>query len=407
MPVSCQKIKGKWRVTDPDGSIAKNDAGTAVDGGGHDTESRCTAQARAINAGTHKQSVPRLACIFSCPAGAVQFVAGENEPGHFAIRAYDGGITKHWYWGNLALDLRGLKFAAMKLPVLDSHFTESRIGFTTEQIIDAGVQFTGQFLRSEKAQGLRKDMQDGFPMQASLWPVPSRIEQVEEGATSEVNGQTLHGPGAIFREATIKEVSMCVFGALQNTTSTALADRDTEQVEFELMERDDPMAKEDKPALTVETFKAENPALHQTVFAAGQAEGTKLEKERFAALQKACGDDAVLLTQCFAGGLSLAETLQKANEKLAAGLKAAQEKLATRPLSTIDAATAEFKSQPAPKMEAERNAAQFDEARATDEQLKSHFEATSDLRDQFLAVEDYVAFVHADREGHAKILNRK
>jgi hypothetical protein len=354
-----------------------------------------------------EKSAPRHACIFTCPRGAVQFAEGENKEGRFAITAYDGGITQHPYWGNLALDLQGLSFAAQRLPVLDSHETDSRLGFTTKQDIKETVTFEGEFLQNARAKELRQDMLDGFPMQASLSVPPKKIEPIAEGASAQVNGRTLVGPGAIFRQAEIQEVSMCVCGALKNTRSTAFADHDTEEIEFELMERDDPMAKEDKPALTVETFKAENPALHQTIFVSGQAEGTKLEKERFAALQKACGDDAVLLTQCFAGGLSLAETLQKANEKLAAGLKAAQEKLATRPLSTIDAATAEFKSQPAPKMEAERNAAQFDEARATDEQLKSHFEATSDLRDQFLAVEDYVAFVHADREGHAKILNRK
>ncbi len=341
-----------------------------------------------------EKSAPRSACIFACPDGAVHFAEAGDEAGGFGITAYDGGITKHPYWGNLALDLQGLTFASKRLPVLDSHFTDSRIGFTMEQKIERGVTFTGKFLKNNKAQELRKDMQDGFPMQASLWPKPSRIEQVEDGAEAQVNGLTLKGPGAIFRQAEIQEVSMCVFGALNGTKSTAFADHDSDQVEFELMERDNPMSKEEKPALTLETFKAENPALHQTIFAAGQAEGIKTEKERFAALHKACGDDTNLLAECFAAGMTVAEALTKRNEKLAADLKAEREKNKTAaPANPVAAATAEFKSQPAPKTEAERNAAQFDEATATDEQLKAHFAATKDLRDQFSSAQAYVAHV--------------
>jgi hypothetical protein len=390
MPATCKKIDGKWRVVDPNGSITKNRSGTAVDGGGHDSESACQGQARAINA---HSTAPRSACIFNCPDGAVRFTEGGDEAGRFEISAYDGGITKHPYWGNLALDLKGLSFASNRLPVLDSHFTDSRVGFTTEQKIEGGVTFAGKFLKNAQAQELRKDMQDGFPMQASLWPKPSLIEQVSDGAMSEVNGHTLKGPGAIFRQAQIQEVSMCVFGALNNTRSTALAADDSDAIEFELMERDSPMVKEDKPALTVETFKAENPALHQTVFAAGQAEGIKLEKERFAALQKACGGDAVLLAECFAAGLTVAESLQKANEKLASEVKGLREQLAAKavaPAGSVAAAVAEFKNQPAP---GDPKTAVFEEAKATDIELEAHFAATAELRDRFSSAKAYVASV--------------
>ncbi len=339
-----------------------------------------------------ERTAPRSACIMAIPAGAVQF-AGERDNGTFQITAYDGGITKHWYWGNLALDLAGLSFAGKPLPVLDSHETGRRIGVTTKQQIKEDVTFEGRFLRNAVAQEMRADMQDGFPMQASLYPEPSVIEQVEDGATVEVNGRKLKGPGAVFRKAVIKEVSMCVFGALNNTRSTALAADDTEQIEFELMERDNPMAKEDKPALTVETFKAENPALHQTIFEAGQAAGIQIEKARFAALQKACGDDTGLLAECFAAGLTVADTLAKRNERLVAELKAEREKNhAAAPANVVAAATAEFKAQPAPRTAAQ-HAAQFDEAKATDEQLKAHFEATQDLRDRFSSAQAYVAHV--------------
>jgi len=337
-----------------------------------------------------ERTAPRVACIMAIPAEAVRFAAGEGDKGSFEIAAYDGGIAKHWYWGNFALDLSGLTFAGKPLPVLDSHETGRRIGVTTRQQIKEGVTFEGRFLGNPSAQEIRADMQDGFPMQASLYPVPSVIEQVEDGASVEVNGRKLKGPGAVFRKAVIKEVSMCVFGALNNTRSTALAADDSDQVEFELMERNNPMANQDKPALTLETFKADNPALHQSVFAAGQVEGIKTEQTRFAALQKACGDDHAQAAECFTAGMTVAEALGKRNEKLAADLKTAREQLAAQPASKIDAATAEFKSQPAPS---DPKAVKFDEATATDEELKAHFAATPDLRDRFFCVADYLWYV--------------
>jgi len=49
MPVSVKKQGDKYRVVEEDGSIAKNAAGTSVDGGGHDTRRAAIAQVTAIN----------------------------------------------------------------------------------------------------------------------------------------------------------------------------------------------------------------------------------------------------------------------------------------------------------------------------------------------------------------------
>ena len=51
MPVKAEQREGKWRVVNVDtGDIEVNAAGTPVDGGGHETESDASSQARAINA---------------------------------------------------------------------------------------------------------------------------------------------------------------------------------------------------------------------------------------------------------------------------------------------------------------------------------------------------------------------
>lgn len=53
MPVKVVKRGEKFRVVEAaSGKIAKNSAGTAVDGGGSSSKARASAQARAINANT-------------------------------------------------------------------------------------------------------------------------------------------------------------------------------------------------------------------------------------------------------------------------------------------------------------------------------------------------------------------
>lgn len=58
MPVSVARRKGIFRIIEATtGKIAKNKAGTAVDGGGHSSRKRATSQVAAINSskGTTKR----------------------------------------------------------------------------------------------------------------------------------------------------------------------------------------------------------------------------------------------------------------------------------------------------------------------------------------------------------------
>lgn len=56
MPVHVEKVDGKYRVVEvATGHIAKNAAGTAVDGSGHTDATKAEAQARAINASLHRE----------------------------------------------------------------------------------------------------------------------------------------------------------------------------------------------------------------------------------------------------------------------------------------------------------------------------------------------------------------
>ena len=60
MPVTCKLIGGKHRVVGPNGKVETNNAGTAVDGGGHTSRMACMKQAAAINSNLHGNSMLSL-----------------------------------------------------------------------------------------------------------------------------------------------------------------------------------------------------------------------------------------------------------------------------------------------------------------------------------------------------------
>ncbi len=54
MPVSVAQRGDLFRIIESDGKLAKNKAGSVVDGGGHKTRSAAEAQSRAVNANKAK-----------------------------------------------------------------------------------------------------------------------------------------------------------------------------------------------------------------------------------------------------------------------------------------------------------------------------------------------------------------
>jgi len=217
------------------------------------------------------------ACIFSQDCEVSFAEAGdEQEAGRFRIVAYSGKvIPEHWLWGNVAFDLAGLKFDKKKTAVLEEHFTANRIGFTTHQEVTDRVLVEGKFLNNPRAQQTRQDIEDGFPMQASLYVPPGLIEHVREGESAEVNGQKLKGPGTVFRKATIKEVSMCALGADSHTQSRTFAEGG-EQIQFDILGKERNMSKQVMLAeMPAETFAAEDPDVIEQAAAEAKAKNEK------------------------------------------------------------------------------------------------------------------------------------
>lgn len=359
-----------------------------------------------------KQSMseaPTRACVFNDNV-EVTFVEGDDDKkkNTFRIVGYSGGIIKnHWYWGNIAFDLGGMKFRKSRTPVLAEHFKDVRIGFSTRQNIKDQVITEGPFLDNPDAQNLKADMLKGFPMEASLLVMPSVVEHVKEDASVKVNGLTLKGPGSVFRKSTIMEVSMCVFGADSKTKSSAYADSDNQKVKFNFMQENSIM--DETQTVTeiesVESFARLYPEFHDEILAAGVSEGKKEERDLFAALQEACGDDHELVVQCFNEGKTAEEAMKLHIEKLGKEKTQLSEKVTElqKEKKRVEPAVTEFTdeaTQPGGEGEGKEN--------KNEEAWKQEFSESADLQAEYGGdVNAYVAFKKADSAGRVRIAHQE
>ena len=149
----------------------------------------------------------------------------EGKRRTFAGTAYTGGrVDGHWYWGRtgVVFDLEGIEIAT-PTPLLEEHFSANRIGVVKQVSTTAGINVSGHFLKNPKALEIIQDSDDEFPFQMSMFIDPGSIEEVLQGQTVNVNGQSFTGPIAIFRNNRIREFTICSTGADRNTSIKAFS----------------------------------------------------------------------------------------------------------------------------------------------------------------------------------------
>jgi phage major head subunit gpT-like protein len=177
-----------------------------------------------------KLRVPASACSFVIEQDqqAWQFATDDKgaELTRFSMVVNSGRpILGHGWWGNLGIDLAGVRFR-QRMPALENHDTNRRLGFTESVRHDQarGIVAEGRMLSNPAARQITADSRDGFPFQASCYLKPARVQLVDEGEEVEVNGFVMKGPGAVFRESTMREVTFCPLGADPETSAAMLAD---------------------------------------------------------------------------------------------------------------------------------------------------------------------------------------
>jgi hypothetical protein len=186
------------------------------------------------------------------------------------MEAYSGGIIKdHFWWGDLAIDVSGMKMTG-KIPILQDHDTSKKVGFGKFAADEKCrvVPTDSKFLDTEFANEFIKLSDEGFPYQASIYARPTKIQRLMEKEEAEVNGFTMKGPGTIWRESVLKECSIVTFGADPNTKSAAMSE--TEDVDMFVEQHTEDFKEEEIMDLT--KFKSEHPDLYAQVVALGRTE---------------------------------------------------------------------------------------------------------------------------------------
>lgn len=169
--------------------------------------------------------------------GCHAFADGDEKKKKLKMTVYSGGIIKnHWWWGDLVVDLTGMKFDRKKYPVLENHDTSKKIGFTGKPIVDGAITLDPdktEFVSTEESEQFQQTSSEGFPYQASMYTIPTKVERIEKDSKAEVNGFTLKGPATVWREAVFQEASVCVFGWDKQTESSAFSKEQTTELEYE------------------------------------------------------------------------------------------------------------------------------------------------------------------------------
>ncbi|MFH1629657.1 MAG: hypothetical protein ABIE47_13160 [Pseudomonadota bacterium] len=176
-----------------------------------------------------KMRVPKRALVF---AGS-----GTVDGTKIVIRASSGKPFKHPYWDKLCLDMGGMEIPKPTLPILLAHDLTKPIGsFNRDDVVvNGGLTVTGRLADVPAAREFIELVKGGIPFESSLHGVPSRIERVEEGGRTEVNGVPFEGPGSIFRAWSLREVSPCVFGMDIDTEASVFSFADAEtMIDLEL-----------------------------------------------------------------------------------------------------------------------------------------------------------------------------
>lgn len=278
--------------------------------------------------------VPSRACVFvlddvdSLHLAAASDGKEQQKPTFEMVANSGRPILGHWYWGNLGIDLAGVK-CKKRMAVLKDHDPDQRIGFsTTVERGDAGLVVRGELLSSSAlAQQIRQESQEGFPWQASVHLRPLKIERLELNQTAEVNGHVIVGPGHIFRKSECREVSFTALGADSETSASAMAGTSPTEHEVELLDTNMSATKTD-PA-------AQPPAVLSIDAARAEASSAALsaERNRVTAILAAGGDQVALAQKLINDGVQLTDALRQINDALRASVTDLQGKLAAKPHS--------------------------------------------------------------------------
>lgn len=174
------------------------------------------------------KSIPERACMFAGGEVTVKHDP-DSKTAPVKVKARSGKPLEHWFWGRVVHDLAGMRMHKPRLALDYAHNDAEVIGYLNHFDSSSGdLMASGAiipFTAGDRADEVLFKMGQGVPYEASIFfgGDGMKIEEVPEGASTQVNGYQFDGPGCVIREWPLRGVAVCPYGADQNTETTTMS----------------------------------------------------------------------------------------------------------------------------------------------------------------------------------------
>lgn len=207
--------------------------------------------------------------------------------------ANTGAPMPDWL-GSIALNLGGAKLhsdiSQRPLPLLFEH--EKPIGYVTAlRTGPNGLEFDGQVIPSaEGAANVLSLAAGGYPWQCSLYAEPTVIRELAQGEKFSVNGRDIVGPGLVFEEWWLGEITLTAKGRDPMTSAGLAASKGDAAVRLNVQVKSmaeqsstQPAGGGSEPQMTVDELRSKFPDLvkqiEQKAFESGVTKGMEVQKD--------------------------------------------------------------------------------------------------------------------------------
>lgn len=349
--------------------------------------------------GTETIPVERLRLSFDATVQLEDAPEGEGGQKRTTFKgiANSGKPFRHWFWDQFAVNLEGLHINKRSLPVLFSHDSRTPVGYTTRiEVTDAGLEVEGVLLQSsEKAREIAEQSREGYPWQMSIAVPPRKILELEAGEKTTVNGHEIVGPGHIFEEADLREVTFTSLGADEQTEATVLSARG----DVHKAEKESNMSK----PLDVAKLREQNPEAAEQL----AAEAREAERKRISAIQlKAKGIPADLVQKCIDEGKSADEAASLFLEHLQSKRTEHAEKVRKHTETSLGGEDGESDEARTTLNEGKADPAEAIAAMPEGpEKFEAEYAASKDLQEEFGSKELYLSW--RKNQGRGRVLSAK
>jgi hypothetical protein len=179
-----------------------------------------------MSTATAERKVPKKALQFDAALQFADGSSGESSVYPISMLGRSAEPIYHWYWGKVVHDMAGFSTDHPRVAIDYRHDDDQPIGYLDQFRADhSGLHLSGRLVSldptnpSDRVSQLKKLADAGVPFQSSIFFEASKLEQVHDGASAQVNGYTIEGPAIIIRQWSLRGMAVCLYGADGRTTS--------------------------------------------------------------------------------------------------------------------------------------------------------------------------------------------